>query len=1388
MDTNVIDNTQLQEFQDEKIYIFDTSQTFGVDEYTIKNINFRYYLQDKQSNKNNRMMFAQETKIVNLENILIENELISDGDFIFDNLNQLYINNFRIRNSTFLRSKFIMVWQTKKIIIQNLFITNCTLEDSILITLKEALNINIVNITFKDNILKDLKSKFMQITNTTQTNIRLLYVENNINLLNIYNGKFNSQKSLENSILEFKKAYLIQLYSIQSMKIIQAQIYNNTDTQLIQISSSSQSKNYTTTLYQNQVYLNQFNVLSNQLYLENDKIKKSVTILSTQNDNNYSNLINNFLDPVFIKNFNVSEYVQAISGFSFIEMESSNIQIQNSTFNGNISPVTNGVAWIMYSQKVLITNSTFNLNYAGEGGAFYFSNQCQITIQGSVFIGNNALFSGGAVLVESQSTLKITNSKFISNLSQSGGAIRTRLQSKFTYDKQTQNQFQNNYGQIWGNNWSETSLLKLKIKKIICFEQNGISYYSDIDLNGQINEDDNASLDMCFKDYIISDNQSEGVIKGMRSGGSLTIVVQLIDQDGKQFDIPNSNQLNSISNSELNQMSISIQANSQNLIIQNDILISLLRYSQEEKGFVFENVRFKIKEFQKIENQILEQNQNLSFSILLKSFYGNYTQIIGDFKFKIDFRLCQKGEIYLKEKSNDGGVICELCQKGSYSFDDPMNNLENSQITNFQCKECPQSAYICFKDQVHLKNGYWRESQTSEIIILCNNEPSNCLAQSNKNQTSICKVGHIGPLCESCDNYGNIWENQYVSNFGFKCVECNQNNKLKLYAYVAIIFIGFTIYMYMQVRNHIDQVLQQQKGYYIRMIGFASIYTSCFRDGTRYKVKIVLYFLQIVNSINRIELYIPSIFNYFIISFGSPSTSLSLQTQCILLKKPNSYEITIPLLYSQRIIVFLSPFLYFIGISSIHYLLISMKIVSRKSNFLTTTFVLVCFFLQPNVIALIVSALSCRKIGNKFYVQADIQYECFDYYHSKFAYFFFIPAIIFWLIVPLAFFKRLSSATEQNRESFSMLYKYGYLYSEYKTKLYFWEFIKILLRMIVTISTNLFSEYFQEIQTFNILLIFSYIVALLSIKPYKFRHLVNLDLLTHILLIFMILLNIQHNYFLEESEQNTALSIIWMSFFLSYILTVGYIILSESFRIVVLPQMVFFVYKLSKVFNFLKPFYIILERNLGKSKIHVFKKWKLIKINLKYLVYLKISRQNKQAIEQLTQNQSEKNINIDFNQTNQNNTNNSRFKLSSLNTKQKALNIKNSFNIYSDSQNKINQNNSYNQHKSIFFSNSLIHFSPTKLTREGLNSDSKISIAQSIQQSSSVSQSLNQSQYQESLQKISYEKKDETRSQNESSPQSLQFNINQINQYPLQREFNVFTINNLNQIVEDKQK
>lgn len=61
--------------------------------------------------------------------------------------------------------------------------------------------------------------------------------------------------------------------------------------------------------------------------------------------------------------------------------------------------------------------------------------------------------------------------------------------------------------------------------------------------------------------------------------------------------------------------------------------------------------------------------------------------------------------------------------------------------------ECPGG------DIIVISSGFWRENNETDRIFECYNFPPNCIGGK---ESLICQIGLIGPLCESCDIYGEL--------------------------------------------------------------------------------------------------------------------------------------------------------------------------------------------------------------------------------------------------------------------------------------------------------------------------------------------------------------------------------------------------------------------------------------------------------------------------------------------------------------------------------------------------------------------------------------------------------------------------------------------------------
>ena len=118
---------------------------------------------------------------------------------------------------------------------------------------------------------------------------------------------------------------------------------------------------------------------------------------------------------------------------------------------------------------------------------------------------------------------------------------------------------------------------------------------------------------------------------------------------------------------------------------------------------------------------------------------------------------------------------------------------------------------------------------------------------------------------------------------------------------------------------------------------------------------------------------------------------------------------------------------------------------------------------------MMVQLVSCRVVGDKKYVVGNVAHEC----NSTFYYYAFaliLPSIVVFLVgIPLIFVVILY----KNRNSLKnpiIVLKYGYLLKEYKQSTYYWEFVKMMQRMLIMFVINFYSQD-QKTKAFLILII-----------------------------------------------------------------------------------------------------------------------------------------------------------------------------------------------------------------------------------------------------------------------------------------------------------------------------
>jgi len=106
----------------------------------------------------------------------------------------------------------------------------------------------------------------------------------------------------------------------------------------------------------------------------------------------------------------------------------------------------------------------------------------------------------------------------------------------------------------------------------------------------------------------------------------------------------------------------------------------------------------------------------------------------------------------------------------------------------------------------------------------------------------------------------------------------------------------------------------------------------------------------------------------------------------------------------------------------------------------------------------LIDLASFREIGGVNYIKVNIRYK-YDNTHVRYIGLFIIPLLILFLIlIPLGFFLKLK-LNEKELSKIKFLLAWGFIYHEYKINAYFWEFIKMSVRVLIIIVLSFYEDY-----------------------------------------------------------------------------------------------------------------------------------------------------------------------------------------------------------------------------------------------------------------------------------------------------------------------------------------
>ena len=122
----------------------------------------------------------------------------------------------------------------------------------------------------------------------------------------------------------------------------------------------------------------------------------------------------------------------------------------------------------------------------------------------------------------------------------------------------------------------------------------------------------------------------------------------------------------------------------------------------------------------------------------------------------------------------------------------------------------------------------------------------------------------------------------------------------------------------------------------------------------------------------------------------------------------------------------------------------------------------------------LIDLASWRTIGKNYYIKANVNFEYGTKEHKFYLVIFITPfLLVFLLFIPGFFYLKLYlNRTMLHRVKFRIFW--GYLYNEYRDKVFFWEFAKMFVKIGFILTLSLYHELTSAKATFLFLILYRY--------------------------------------------------------------------------------------------------------------------------------------------------------------------------------------------------------------------------------------------------------------------------------------------------------------------------
>ncbi|CAD8124667.1 unnamed protein product [Paramecium sonneborni] len=742
------------------------------------------------------------------------------------------------------------------------------------------------------------------------------------------------------------------------------------------------------------------------------------------------------------------------------------------------------------SNRILNQQDIFSLNYEfiiknficqynfGYQGTCLRINYISILVQNSNFQYNQAAFEGGSIYIKGNQNFILENTIIQFNNASYGGGLYLQDQIGMNYEK-SKTKILRNHARIYSDNVaSSPQKLKIQIKQnsfllktktiignsTMKIQELNIDPYKSI--NGKQLQFLQLPTGQKINEYQIFDWKNKIYLNPF-----LTFKIFALGEDinninnlENSYCTIQSRRINISEKEDENQQKFTNNYTSIRKIYYNT---STQNYNLDEMIIYFDN---------QSPEEIVLQLQIMCNSIKVPIYSNQYPFEIIDYHSNYMLRVniktydCQFGEI-----KNRTTQSCQKCDSNQDMFSLTLNSEKCEVKDDF-------STLSVENNQLILRAGYWRPYFDTIKISFCLNLDSNCLGGIYEGDNS-CYIGHIGSLCEQCDLYNIRGNGQYSVIKKFICGPCIEKDRNIILILGIIIFT--LIFLLISVSGNIKTIENCTKYQPFKILK-SSIYLNKNQSGML--IKILTNYFQIIVAITTFQLQLSEGLNSSLEIVGNPLQTTSYSLDCFLAAL-SDFEIQ----YIRMIWQMALPVIYVTIFIGFYFLTYKIRNIKFNPSVITTTFIYIYCYFQPNLINGFIELVSYRNISGFKWIQANVSQRYDSAYHTKWIFQFCLPFILlFAIVIPSFFFFGLYSNKEKlEKKNIRLLW--GYLYNEYKKEAYFWELIKIVEKELIILSLL----YYQDsVVAKGVLVLFiTYLYQELNeyYKPYILNKLNKLD-------------------------------------------------------------------------------------------------------------------------------------------------------------------------------------------------------------------------------------------------------------------------------------------------------